>query len=120
MARRKIVASPVSVPNPSVDQLNGVLIEAMEIDDETGIIYVGGIALTGGGSGAPSAEVALTPSDPGDFTVAHGLASTPSAVLIQMTSGGLIWFQTPLRYDDTNLYLVASDADITGNAEIWS
>jgi hypothetical protein len=59
--------------------------------------------------------VALAPLAAGAFTVDHGLAAAPSAVLIQMTAGGQIWFQTPM-YDATNLYLVASDAGLTGNA----
>ena len=64
-------------------------------------------------------EIALAPSAPGNFTVAHGLGSTPKVVLIQMTSGGQIWFQTA-RYDSINLYLVASDAGLTGYAEMWT
>lgn len=65
-------------------------------------------------------EIALAPSAPGNFTVAHGLGATPSYALIQMTSGGAIWFQSATRYDGTNLYLVASDAGITGYAEVFS
>ena len=43
---------------------------------------------------ASRTEVALAPTDGGNFTVAHGLGPsvTPSYVLIQMTSGGAIWF----------------------------
>jgi hypothetical protein len=64
-------------------------------------------------------EVALAPSAPGNFTVAHGLSVTPTSAAIQMKSGGQIWFQTPTRFDSTNLYLVASDAGITGNAVLF-
>lgn len=64
-------------------------------------------------------QVALTPTNPGNFTVAHGLSVVPSAVSIQMTSGGQIWFQTP-SYDATNLYLVASDSGLTASAAVWS
>jgi hypothetical protein len=61
--------------------------------------------------------IALEPSVPGNFTVAHGQTSTPALVLIQMTSGGLIWFQTP-THDETNIYLVAADG-CTGNAIVF-
>lgn len=61
-------------------------------------------------------SVALAPSSAGAFTVAHGLGTTPTAAVVQMTSGGQIWLQTPTHYDATNLYLVASDAGVTGSA----
>jgi len=64
----------------------------------------------------PLTNVALAPSAGGNFTVAHGLGSAPLAVAIAMTSGGQIWLQSPTGYDATNLYLVASDAGVTGNA----
>ena len=63
-------------------------------------------------------NVPLTPTYAGNFTVAHGLSTSPSAVVIQMTSNGLIWFQIP-SYDATNLYLVASDDGLTGNAIVF-
>lgn len=72
-----------------------------------------------GNAGSFVTEIALAPSGAGNFTVAHGLGRIPTVALIQMTSNGLIWFQTPTRYDDTNLYLVASEGSITGNAEVW-
>ena len=63
-------------------------------------------------------SVALAPGAPGNFQVIHGLSSEPSAALIQMTSGGQIWFQTP-AYDNAYLYLVASGGTVTGNAIIF-
>jgi hypothetical protein len=67
---------------------------------------------------SPDLELALVPVAPGNFTVAHGLGQSPALALLQMTSGGRIWFQDP-PYDATNLYLVASDAGATGNAPLW-
>jgi hypothetical protein len=67
---------------------------------------------------APAAEIALAPSAPGDFAVAHGLGATPGLVLLQMTSGGNIWNQ-PAIADNSLLYLTASDAGVTGKAELW-
>lgn len=64
-------------------------------------------------------EIALNPTEPGNFQVAHGLPTTPSAVAIEMTSNGQIWFQNT-RYDGTNLYLVASGYPVTGFAKVWS
>jgi hypothetical protein len=60
--------------------------------------------------------IALAPGAPGNFTVAHGLGVVPNSVTVEMTSGGQIWFQNP-PYDGNNLYLVASDSGITGNAK---
>jgi hypothetical protein len=67
-------------------------------------------------SSAILGSVALAPGAGGNFTVAHGLPAAPSHVSIAMTSGGGIWFQSPTMFDATNLYLVASDAGITGVA----
>lgn len=64
-------------------------------------------------------SMALAPSAPGNFTVAHGLGAAPSAVSISMTSGGQIWLQSPLSFDAANLYLTASDAGITGIANLF-
>jgi hypothetical protein len=65
-------------------------------------------------------ELNLTPTAPGNFTAAHGLSQEPYSVRIEMTSGGNIWFQKngdgSLKKDATNLYLVASAADITARA----
>jgi hypothetical protein len=63
--------------------------------------------------------VSVAPSVPGNFTVAHILGRVPVCAIIQMTSGGAIWFQTPTSYDGTNLYLVASDAGVTGKVIVW-
>lgn len=68
-------------------------------------------------SGLNVATVALTPSAAGNFTVVHGLGTTPRAVVFVMTSGGQIWFQGPsTTFDSTSLYLTASDASVTGSA----
>lgn len=64
-------------------------------------------------------KVALAPNAPREFTKAHGLAFTPSAVVVQMTSGGQIWLQSS-GFDETNLYLVASDGGVTGTALCFS
>ena len=67
----------------------------------------------------PTAVAITSTSAPGNFTLAHGLGRTPTAVLIEMTAAGVIWFQSGTRYDATNLYLVASDAGLTGVAQCF-
>jgi hypothetical protein len=73
-----------------------------------------------GFGGSRTAFISLAPSAGGNFQVAHGLPSTPIAVVIQnaCSSGGIcgeIWLQhTP--FDGTYLYLVASDSGVTGTA----
>ena len=64
-------------------------------------------------------QVSLVPSAAGNFSVAHLLGRTPAGALIQMTSGGAIWFQPATMYDGTYLYLVASDAGVTAKVQIW-
>lgn len=64
------------------------------------------------------ATVPLTPAAHGNFTMLHGLGVTPLAVAIEMTSAGLIWFQST-KYDDENLYLVASEGGLTADAKVF-
>ena len=70
-------------------------------------------------SGLTLDNVDVSSPAPGNFQVAHGLVQTPSAVVLQMTSGGLIWFQsTP--FDASYLYLTASDAGMTAIAACFN
>jgi hypothetical protein len=61
----------------------------------------------------------LAPAAPGNGSVPHLLGRAPLCAVIQMTSGGAIWFQTPTSYDGTNIYFVASDAGVTGRVIVW-
>lgn len=94
-----------------------------QLDDsiDPGLIsaHVAASGTSGSTAVAVVVEIALTPGAPGNFTVAHGLPAAPAFVLIQMDSGGDIWFQAATRYDATNLYLTASDAGIVGKAQCW-
>jgi hypothetical protein len=71
------------------------------------------------GSTGATTTVNLTGLAAGNNTIAHGLGYSPTTVIIQMNSGGAIWFQTPTRWDATNFYIVASDAGVVGVAEVW-
>lgn len=64
-------------------------------------------------------QVTLQPGAAGNFTVAHGLGRVPVAAQIRMTSSGAIWWQSPTDMDSTYLYLVASDAGVTGKIMVW-
>lgn len=55
----------------------------------------------------------------GNFSLAHNLGRAPLGALIYLTSGGAIWFQTPLLWDATNLYLVASETGVTARVQVW-
>jgi len=68
---------------------------------------------------APATTLALTPVAGGNFTVAHGLGVTPVAGIIQMTSGGSIYWQA-IPWDATNVYLTATDAGLTANLLLWT
>ena len=65
------------------------------------------------------AQLNAAPGAAGNFTLAHLLGRTPVGALIQMTSSGAIWFQSSAMYDNTNLYLVASDTGVTAKVQIW-
>ena len=65
------------------------------------------------------AQIAVTTGAAGNFSWPHNLGRTPSGVLIYMTSGGALWFQPSNLFDSTNLYLVASDAGLTANVQVW-
>jgi hypothetical protein len=84
-------------------------------------VYIGTVSPTQGHPWAMSGDIepilnsTITPlnislSTSGNTTVAHGLGKTPSAVIIQMTSAGEIWMT---GNDSTNLYLTASDTNLT-------
>ena len=68
---------------------------------------------------AVQTQVMFTTSAPGNFTLPHNLGVIPGSVIFELTSGGAIWFQA-LKYDATNLYLVASDAGVSGYAIIFA
>jgi hypothetical protein len=63
--------------------------------------------------------LSVAPSAAGNFTVPHLLGRVPYCAIVQMTSSGAIWFQTPTGYDGVNLYLTASDAGLTGRVIVW-
>jgi hypothetical protein len=63
--------------------------------------------------------VSVAPSAAGNCTVPHLLGRVPLCAIIQMTSGGAIWFQTPTSYDGVNLYLVVSASNVTGRVILW-
>ena len=64
-------------------------------------------------------QLSVAPGAGGNFTVPHRLGRTPVGALIQMTSSGAVWFQSSTMYDNTNLYLVASDPTVTAKVQIW-
>lgn len=111
-AGRTNVAWQASKPYGILVNINGVDV-TLQFRDVSGNVPTAG---SPGGSPQPVFEIALAPTVPGPFTVAHGLAAAPVFVIIQMDSGGEIWLQKPLGFDATNLYLVASDGGITGTA----
>lgn len=82
---------------------------------------VGGGGGSGGGGGTNGFTIIQIPSTTrGNFSLAHGLGTAPTDVVIQMNSDGLIRFQsTPMPpWDATNIYLNASDDGLTGFLEI--
>jgi hypothetical protein len=71
------------------------------------------------GLGARTEFISLAPSAPGNFQVAHGLSSTPIAVVIQNACSGGICGEIRVQhtsFDGTYIYLVASDFGVTGTA----
>ena len=64
-------------------------------------------------------QLSVAPGAAGNFTLPHLLGRRPVGALIQMTSSGAMWFQSATMYDNTNLYLVASDPTVTAKVQIW-
>jgi len=83
--------------------------------NSSGTLVDSGVAALAG----PAATLTLAPSGPGNFTVAHGLGTTPSAMSILMTSDGGIYAQTT-PYDSVNVYLTASDIGVTGKCYVFT
>jgi len=65
------------------------------------------------------AQIAVSAAAAGNFSWPHNLGRAPAGVLIYMTSGGALWFQPSNLFDSVNLYLVASDAGLTANVQVW-
>jgi len=63
-------------------------------------------------------EVPVTATDPGNLTVPHPLGHVPVGAKMMLTSGEL-WWQSPTKWDATNLYLVASAAGASGKVVVW-
>lgn len=73
-----------------------------------------------GPSSTPAANLTLGPTTAGGpLTVPHGLSSVPLYVIFIPTSSGTFWFQSPTTWDDTNLFLVASDVDVKATALVF-
>lgn len=79
----------------------------------------GQIGWMGGGGGVTVTIVPFTASAAGNFTVAHGLGVVPKGCAVAMKSAGAVWFQSPTRFDATNVYLVSSDAALAGELEVY-
>jgi hypothetical protein len=63
-------------------------------------------------------QVQVTATAAGNFNWSHNLGRAPLGVLIYMTSGGALWFQST-TWDQTNVYLVASEAGVSAEVQIW-
>jgi hypothetical protein len=104
----------VYMQSPSADS-NHIYLTASEAG-LTGYI-IAWLPDTGGTVTTPFTSVTLAPTAPDTFIVPHGLGAIPSAVIFKMFSDGKIYFQKPLMFDGTNLYLIASEAGLTGVAQ---
>lgn len=97
MALRKLICAPTGIDSPAADQLDGRMIPALEIDDATGQIYSGGLALSAGGSSLiQKATVTLTANQikaladtPITIIAAPGVGKTlfPLSVMVQYKFG---------------------------------
>jgi hypothetical protein len=66
-----------------------------------------------------SVQLQVASTAPGPFTVAHGLGVVPTSITVTATSPGAIWASSPVEYDATNLYLNASDANVTATVNVF-
>ena len=63
-------------------------------------------------------QVPVAAPSAGNLAVLHFLGRTPVGAMIQMTSNGALYFQTPM-YDATNLYLTSAAAGLTAKVLVW-
>lgn len=105
--------------NPMWWQFTQAAGATVNISQMTPVATVGGNVIFYPSFGANITQISLSPVAADDFVVPHGLGSAPKGMSILMTSGGLIYAQA-VPYDNTNLYLVASDAGVTGIAQLWT
>jgi len=89
MGLRKLIMAPVGNNSPVVDQINGIMTPAMEIDDETGFIYVGGRKLGGGGGGGtPGGDnTQVQINGDGVFAGSPSFTFDPSTLELRIVSG---------------------------------
>lgn len=102
-----------------VKGISGTFITA---DSKTATVS-GGIITDLVTSGSPGGitfiQEPFTTTAPGNFTVAHTLGKVPTGAIIQLTSGGEVWFQSPTMFDGSNVYLTASDTGLTGFVQVF-
>src|SRR4029077_6453317 len=92
------VAWLASTPYSENVTINGNVVSVLARDVSASVPPPGS-----GGSVAVVTPVALAPGAAGNFTERHGAGSIPVFVLIEMTSSGSIWLQSPTGYDINNL-----------------
>ena len=63
-------------------------------------------------------QLPVTAPTAGSFAAQHLLGRAPAGAVIQMTSNGVVYFQTSM-YDATNLYLASSAAGLTAKVLVW-
>lgn len=88
---------------------------------EIAVLPQGGIPVTGNlvvPAMTLSASLNVTASEPGNFTVPHGLGVTPFLIEIIPTTNGGLWGQATFA-DATNLYLVSTDTGVTATVLIY-
>ena len=84
----------------------------------TATILVYTVAPSGLALQLPATTLLVSSSEPGDFTVPHGIGAVPSIIEILPTSSGQISLQSP-AFDATNVYLRASDAGVTATITVF-
>ena len=67
----------------------------------------------------PATTLAAVSLAPGSFSMAHGLAAAPSNIDILPLSMGQIWAATP-AFDETNVYLTASDFGVIAKILVYA
>lgn len=129
--------APASAPNPGpappsatnylfYNSTTGFYYQASSVEATAGDALIGKVTTSGA---AVTAVVQATKiyglvdvpatAAPGNITIQHYFGHAPKGAAIQMTAAGVIWFQSPTLWDAANLYLVASDAGLTGKVQVW-
>lgn len=122
MALRRLQSHLISVEGPSQDQVDGRFVPSIDIDDDTGQIFIGGRApvhfgdgwtMPGSNSSGSSPFIFMQNTPQSVWTVLHNLNRLPSITIIDSSGQEVL---ADVHYDNSNQITVQFSAPLGGTA----